>query len=280
MKNGILVSFLALGLTACGSESDTENPNIQTEFSAGIKGSQEQPILSNADILEGDSATLNTNYTGNILEDSSVDFSFTLAENKKVALALSSGLGDLDLYVDGHDIDLESAFDGSNELIIFDAQAGEHYSVRVKSWLGSGEFQLLLVEANRSSLGLENNEYLVSLDSINTQKCIIDGTRETEESYEDSSFGIINWSAGYIDDLSGVDRNLFSSVDGNSFTVTDNVSEAGKNYSISGQASLTLTTDFTSGAITGSSDGSFEYSEDGEDGSCTATGILTGQVIL
>lgn len=280
MKNGILISVLAACLVACGGDSGNETPTINTEFSAGIKGIEAQPTLTNADIAEGDRANLNTNYTGNILEDSSVRFSFTLPEDKQILLVLSSAAIDLDLSVSGSGHRSASSDEGSNELLIFDAQAGVTYYVRVQAWEGSGEFQLKLVEANRSSVGLANNEYLVQLESVNTMKCIEDGVEQEEFTDTEMTEGVINWSSGYIGDNLGNNRTSFGTVDGNTFTTSGNHSYSEDGYSGSSQGTLTLSTDFTTGEITGSSIGSYEYSGDGETGNCTYTSIETGRIVL
>jgi hypothetical protein len=280
MRNGILVALLSLGLMACGGESDSETHAIDAELSAGIKGIEAQPTLANAEISEGDRASLNTNYTGSVLEDSSVDFSFTLAETKQVAFILSSGAADLDLSINGNGDYLTSTYNDSNELIIFDAQAGEVYSVVVRAWGGGGEFELKFVEANRSSIGLKINEYLVNLESTDTRNCIEDGVEEDEYTDTESSYAVINWSAGYIGDHLGNERTSFSSVDGNAFTINASYSSSEGIHSGSSQVTFALSTNFTTGAITGSSIGSFEYSDGNESGSCTYTSVETGQVIL
>lgn len=280
MKNGFLISLLVLGLAACGGESGSGNPTIKTEFSAGIKGMEAQPALTDATISEGDSASLNTNYTGNVLEDSEINFSFTLTENKLVALVLSSGVSNLDLSVRGNNINLDSFYDDSNELIVFDALAGESYSVAVEAWVGAGEFQLKLVEANRSSVGLADNEYLVKLDSIDTLKCLENGIEQDEYNDNDTSLLIINWSAGYVGDASTDDKTSFSSVDGNAFTARESYSESEDDFSITSQSTLTLLTDFTTGVTTGSLHGSYEYTRGDKTDNCTFTNVETGQVIL
>jgi hypothetical protein len=282
MKNGILVSLLVFGLAACGGESNTSAPtlSINTELSAGIKGLEAQPVLVNAEISEGDSAVLNTNYTGNVLDGSSVHFNFTLAEDKQVALFLSSESEDLHLTAKGYNIDLIGSFYGSTQLIIFDAVAGENYAAHISSIGDESNFQLKFIEANRSSVNLDNNEYLISLESTEEEKCIF-GRIEENNTRSSSSFVIINWSAGYIDYLYRGDRLLFSSVNGDEFTIDDisNPISGGRVISY-WQDTFTLLTDFLTGAVTGTSNTSFEYSEAGNTSSCTYARILTGHVIL
>lgn len=282
MKNGILISFLTVGLAACGGESDSETPTINIEFTTGIKGVETQPTLSSAEISEGDIAILNTNYTGNVLEYSNVEFSFTPPEDQLIAIILSSALSDLDLLVSGNNQNLNSTFDDSNELIVIDAIAGENYRVEVESWGGSGEFELTLVEANRASIGLESHEYLVNLESIQVHDCIINGEQQEKSTDSDSSLGVISWTSGYIADPLANNRTSFNSVDGNTFTINTSYSESGGGSRFSGHAALTLTTDFATGAISGYGNASAEYVDVDEDevGSCTYTSVETGQVIL
>lgn len=277
MKNGLIISLFTLGLAACGSESDSETPTITTEFSSGIKGSEVEPDLSIAEISEGGIASLNTNYTGNVLEDSRVSFSFTLEETKKVALLLSSGVSNLNLTVFGNNKSLSSSNDGSIEVIVFDAEAGENYSVTVSSEDGTGEFQLKFVEANRSSMGLTNNDYLVNLESTDTTTCIENGVEQEDYTEIKSNLGVINWAEGFISNRS---LSSFSSVDGNTFSINRSYSYAEDGYSGSSQGTLTLSTDFTTGVITGSEKGSYQYSEPQEEVSCNYTNVISGQVIL
>lgn len=280
MKNGICISLLSLALIACGGESDSKTHTISTKFSAGIKGLEAEPTLVAGTISEGDIASLNTNYTGNVLEDSEVKFSFTLTENKQVALVLSSGASNLDLTVRGNNITLDSFYDDSNELIVFDALAGESYTITVEAWEDAGEFQLKLVEANRSSIGLKSNEYLVNLESIDTNKCVEDGVDKEAYTNTDSTYVIINWAEGYVSDSLGNERTSFSSVDGNTFTIDASYSASESGNSSSSQLTLILATDFTTGVITGTGRGSFEFSEPGEVSRCNYTSVESGLIIL
>jgi hypothetical protein len=280
VKNGLIISLFTLGLAACGGESDSETPTITTEFSSGIKGADTEPALTDAEIAEGDIVSLNTNLVGNVLEGSSVRFSFTLEETKKVALLLSSGVFDLDLSLSGNNESLSSTNDGSTEVVVFDAEAGESYSVTISSQDGAGEFQLKFVEANRSSLGLASNDYLVSLESTDTTACIEYGVEQEDYTEIDSSLGVINWAEGYVGGGIAYSSTSFSSVDGNTFTMNASYSSSEDGYSGSSQGTLTLTTDFTTGVITGSARGSYQYSGPQEDASCTYTAVVSGQVIL
>lgn len=282
MKNGILVSLLALGLAACGGESESQAPalSINTELSAGIKGMEMEPILTDDEINSGDSAILNTNYRGYIIDGSSVRFGFTLAEDKLVALVLSSGAIDLNLLVSGNGTNFDSDMDQSNELIVVNAIAGENYSVTIESYEGGGEFQLKLVEANRSSMGMSGDEHLVRLDFMETGSCIINGVESPEQSDSYSIYLAVNWSGGYVDIPGSGGRESFSSVDGNVFTVKPGYSDSGRGWSESSQTSIIISTDFTTGAITGSASGNYDYTENDYTEHCITTSSFTGNVIF
>jgi hypothetical protein len=280
MKNGFLLSVLTTCLIGCGGESGDETPTEITDFSSSLKGIEDQPILTNAEISEGDNANLNINYTGNVIEHSSVQFSFTLAEDKQVAFVLSSEIQNLDLSIYGNDKSLNSEFEGSNELIVVDTTIGETYIVEVASQEGSGEFQLKIVEANRSSVGLSSGEYLISFDTFDAHKCTENGYKHSDRIYNYSSFEIINWSDGYIDDIAREDRRSLDDVHNHSHSliIKHLVSEVGMN--LSGQGEGSVLTDFVTGEVTMTLNGSYEYTQGYREGSCTYASIATGNVIL
>lgn len=289
MKNGILISTLVVCLTACGGDSDSDSPplntgndspTVYTDFSSDLKGVEEQPALANAVISEGDSASLNTIYTGNVLESSSVEFSFTLEENKQVALILSSGVTDLDLTVSGNGEYFYTGLDTSNEVVVFGAEVGINYRVEVESNEGAGEFQLKLVEANRSSVGMVNGEYLVRSDNVIKQKCTVNGIEKDEFTINDSSFEIVNWSAGYYAEAAGAERLPFSSVNGNTFTINHRFTISKESYSLSAQINRIFSANFITGEISSSSNSSSEYTRGEEERLCNSVSSATGNVIL
>lgn len=280
MKNGILLSFLSLGLIACSEKPEVETPSLDANLSAGIIGLQDQPILVSAEISEGDIANLNTTYTGNVTPDSSIHFSFTLTEDTQVAIVLSSVAQDLNLFVKGNNIEKNSNLDASNEIIVFDALADESYSVSVESSEGGGEFQLKLVEANRSSAGLSEGEYLVELKFSKDETCTANGSNEHNSSGEMVN-KIINWSEGYMSDSAGGDKQAFKAVHGtSSFTVRTNNSDRGSDWNRSDDFTMTLNTNFTTGAITGSSSASSDYIEFDYSKHCNSNTTYAGKIVL
>lgn len=289
MKNGILVTLLSLGLIACGGESKKNNNNDSTfgEFSSGIKGVEEQPSLTSADVAEGDSLTLNTINHGNIEHYSFVPLNFTLEQDTQVALVLSSEDEDLNLTVSGYDLGLDSSHDGSNELIVFNALAGELYSIEIDSEsasyepiTGNSNFQLKFVEANRNSAGLSADEYLVSLFFIGTSYCSEDGEPEVESNFSGSSLYIINWKAEYLSDSDGSSRESFDSVIDNVFTISINRIEVDEDRQVTNQSTVTYNTNFMTGEITGSASWTLNESQGNYTNECSNVVTVQGEIIL
>lgn len=287
MKNGISVLLLSLGLIACGGESNKDNASAFEEFSSGIKGVEEQPSLTSADVEEGDSLNLNTNNHGNIEHYRSILLNFTLEQDTQVALVLSSDDDDLNLSISGHELNLDSSLDASNELIVFKALAGEIYSIDIDSHSaryepieGNSDFELKLVKANRASAGLTTDEYLVSMAYSITDICSENGEPEKTTVYSGSDINIINWKSEYFANSDGSDKQKFDSILGDAFTLTKNKTETGEDASLTSQLIATFNTDFKTGNITGSVNGTSHETNRNVTDDCRFTTTLTGRVSL
>jgi hypothetical protein len=281
MKNGILIIALSLGLMACGGESKkNNNDSAFGEFSSGIKGVEEQPSLTSADVSEGDSLTLNTNHNGNIEDYNLVMLNFTLEQDTQVALVLSSEAENLELKVSGNDLYRDSFLDGSNELIVFDALAGENYLVTLFSLEGRGAFQLKFVEANRASAGLSADEYLVDLSYTGFKVCSENGEPEVESNYSGPGQHIINWKSGYFSNSDGSDRENFKSVAGNAFTLSGTRSGTDEDGSFTSQFTATFNANFNTGKVTGSTSGTFNDVHNDYTYDCKYTDAMTGGILL
>lgn len=280
MKKEISISLLALSLVACGGSSSSDNSlGINKNFASGIRGAEQEPTLTSTNIYEGDTVTLNTLLTGNVLEGSSVRFNFTPTEDKKVALVLSSAAKDLDLEVTSTGVDLYSDDSNSNEAIIFNAIANRQYNVEVESFEGEGQFELKLVEANRSSFGLSANEYIVEAEHTSAETCVENGeTNQYDETYDVSI--IINWKDGYVVNLSGESKTSFQSVSGNSFTVVSSDSGTDGIDSYESNFTLNYTTNFETGELTGSAVSETTYVNSNSTEICTSNITITANVVL
>lgn len=280
VKNGIVVTLLSLSLMACGGESNKDNNPGFWEFSSGIKGIEEQPSLTSADVSEGDSLTLNTVYSGNVEQNSDVSFNFTLDQDTQVALVLSSEAKNLDLSVSGNDLSLDSSLLDSNELIIFDALAGENYSVTVDTFLSSGPFQLKFVEANRASAGLSADEYLVYFTYTITETCSENAGAEEELVSNGSNFNVINWKSEYYANRDGTDKQIFDSVEGNTFNLYFNNKTTHDDGYYTNESTVIFHTDFNTGEVVGSANGIFKDVDETYTRDCRFNTFMTGQVIL
>ena len=281
MRNGILVIALSLGLMACGGESKkNNNDSAFDEFSSDIKGAEEQPSLTNASLSEGDSGQLNTIYSGNVEQNSEVSFNFTLDQDTQVALALSSEAKNLDLFVSGNDLSLESSLLDSNELIIFDALAGENYSVTVDTFSSSGPFQLKFVAANRTSAGLSADEYLVYFTYTIIETCSENGGAEEELVSNSTVFNVINWKAEYYANRDGTDKQVFDSVEGNTFNLYFNNKNTHDDGYYTNESTAIFHTDFNTGEVIGSANGIFKEVDGAYIRNCRFNTVMTGNIIL
>ena len=305
MRKEILISLLALGLAACGgssSSSDSGNTDsgntdsgntdsgntdsgtsgnntlvINKDFASGIRGTEQEPTLTSATVSEGDNVSLNTNLTGSVLEDSSVRLYFTATESETVAIVLSSLVEDLDLSVSSQGLNLSSYGSNSNEALVFDVIADQRYTVQVEQYIGQGSFQLKLVEANRSSLGLSTNEYVIDAEYTIEGACVQDGETSTYNSSKNVN-KIINWKDGYIMDLSGENKSSFMSINDNSFTTTYSKTENDGNYK--SEHIINYTTNFETGVLNGSL--LLKETEIDSSGTevCTSNSEIAAEVIL
>jgi hypothetical protein len=280
MKKEILISLIVLTLVACGGESTSHDTDaINQDFSINVRGEEQEPPLSLDTVTEGDSVSLNTILTGSVLESSSIRFNFTSNQSQKVALVLSSAVEDLDLNVSGEDVEFDGSGNSSNEAIVFNALAGQLYSIEVDSYTGSGEFQLKLVAANRSSLGLSANEYVIQAEYSSTEVCLEDGLNYT---FSDTFLinTIINWKGGYLSDLDAIDKTSFTSTNGDSFTIveTDSKSENGESYE--SIYTLNYATNFDTNELTGTLVSKTTDTDSSGTRVCDAAVNIVGKVIL
>jgi hypothetical protein len=297
MKKEISISLLALSLAACGGSSSSDNKSIDSnlqvinkDFPSSIKGKQDEPTLTTNDVTEGDSIDLNSKVSGTVLATSpteSTHLTFSIPDNQLIALVLSSSSNSLDinavtLPVHSNTLDLESS---ENKALIWNAVAGQSYQVEIENDtdVNSNDvnFQLKLVEANRSSLGLSTNEYVVRYNNSGTLVCVDKSGARTEETYTARHTVIFNWKEGYIKALLGTEKRKFSAVNDDSFSIiyTDSETEEGEifNYSYN----LRYTTNFETGEITGTVKNTDSTTKEGVvTENCTETLTTTGNVIL
>ena len=247
----ISLPILVLMLAACGgSSSDSENTLSATQ---------------------GDDLAINSIYTGAIGFESKIDFNYTPTEDTLVALLLTGTAEDLDISVSSTELTKFSLGDNSNEGIVFNAVANQEYVISIVSWLEGGSYQLTLVEGNRASLGLEENEHYVELILTASETC--NGEISESEGYVDSIF---NFAQGYVTDINDFEKVEFDSVNGN--TLIKDTSYNEEEEQGEGEIQFTLSPD--DGVVTGSNVGSYSYSFSGETVNCSYNNTFTGGILL
>lgn len=273
----------ALVLFGCGGGSSSGGtPSIDVTFAAGIRGAEAEPSMAEYSVDEGGIIYLNSRVTGTIAsapdtvtDPSVVSLSFNPTVSGEVLVILTSTAPDVDLVVSYDTLLLgspseESQQAGSYEVLLLDIRDTREYTIEISTIGEGGSFELTVVEANRESLGLSNDEYFVTYTQWGSVLC--DAT-PTGALIEDS-YWIINWEKGYIADI---EQTLnFSSVDGYKFTVDQALSLG----SVGETLSLALEVDPENGEVDGSIDLVRNYTS-GEYTQCTtAIDVRSGQVRL
>lgn len=273
MNKLVAIAGLSVLLSACGS--DDEQPTIDVDLSE-FKGVSSAPNFTAVAVSDNDAININTRAAGTVAENGNVDLYFTASGDELVAVTLSSGAEDLDLYIENSDINSSSTYSNSNEAIVFPASLGETYNLGVAADVGAGDFILDLVSANRSSLGLSENEFWVSFTSTYSDSC----NGEDPYTYSDLDGFVINFAEGYIASPDGLEKRAFSSVEGLSFNVSFSSSGSGEGFSYSSTGSSTYTVNPLTGGVTGS--GSYSSSElnNGQSYECTGTTTYDGGIVL
>lgn len=274
MLKVLAIGFCALGLSACIEESDDDETGIDVDMSQ-FKGTEQSPALSASIALSnGDSVEINSEYSGTITDGASDTLSYSAQTAGLVAIVLSSAAEDLDLFVVDGSKKYSSESLSSNEAVVIQVEANQQYSIEVESIDGANSYNLIVVEANRSSLGLSANEYWVNFDVDGEETC--NGGTETEAHV--AGF-IINLNDGYLADVSGLDKDVFSDVSGNTFSIAVSQSTSGTGFSFNSNFKLDLEVDPSTGALKGDSVSS--SSETGfSDLECSGHSTFDGKILL
>lgn len=273
MNKLVAIAGLSVLLSACGS--DDEQPTIDVDLSE-FKGAASAPNLTAVAVSDNDAININTRASGTVAENGNVDLYFTALGDELVAVTLSADAEDLDLYIENSDVNSSSATLSSNEVIVFPASLGEVYNVGVEAYVGSGDFTLDLVSANRSSLGLSENEFWVSFTATYSDSC----NGGEPHTYSDLDGFIINFAEGYIASPDGLEKLAFSSVEGLSFNVSFSNSESGENFTFSSNSNSTYTVNPLTGGVTGSVSYSSSELYNGQSYECSGTTTYDGGIVL
>lgn len=275
------VSSSVFFMTGCGGgSSSSKKVGIDFTFEAGIRGAEAEPSMAEYSVDDGDFITLNSRVTGTIADGSgSIPSTVSLQLNPtlsgEVLVMLTSTAPNLDLAVSYDTLLLgspseESEQAGSYELLLLDIRDTREYTIDISTIGDGGSFELTLVEANRESLGLADDEYFVTYTQWGAVLC--DDT--PSGAFVEDSYWIINWKDGTVADI---DQTLkFSSVDGYEFSVDNALSLGSTTESVS----LVVDVDPETGKVGGSIDLVRNYTA-GDYAKCTtAIDVRSGQVRL
>lgn len=300
MKSGITIAFLSLGLIACGGESNNSNNNrnqspqasIDTAFAQDFHGLQAAPTLTTADVTEGDSVELNSEVSGHVLEDSSVNLTFTAEKSGLMMLHSTSEAHDVKLTVTEPDTAIEvlttwgALRDTSGDeqiltyrnLFLFPATEGLTYTIEIQSAEGATDFILTLADANREYLALNRpEEYIVSETYIEERACDFFDDRDLfiETTYSSETyhaFSLMNWKAGYHS--KGLHHNKITGFNNSigEFTLTFDDQDRSLSYGV----------DFETGKVFSSESTSKTYINDVERTTekCAISINMTGEIVL
>lgn len=289
MKKIILTSLIATNLIACGGgSSDGSEPAAEAssgiEALFNIQGPATEPELSSASVTEGDYLTINSISTGTVLGYSSINLNFSPIENGPV-LAIFSGSAedlDIDIYDNTNSKRLNLENDISKQGIFFNATVGVQYTISIGVESGEREatFELKLVDANRASLNLADNEYAV-LNSITTMRTCTDAGKVIDTwTSTRPDLWILNWKDGYMKSFDDSKKDDFISTNGNAVTIEifetkTEIFEFDTDISTY-DSTINFTTNFDTATITGTT--SFTNSYVAE--TCFGTKTFTGKVVL
>jgi hypothetical protein len=278
MKKILTASLISGFLAGCGS--DDKNNLLNVDLSQ-FKGSESViSISSGGAVQDGDQLTINKTVTGTVGNDIYATFNFNHSSDELVTARLSSAVENLDLEIEGEGVEVGSYGATSDEAVVFYADASQDYSVKVDSYSGGigGEFDLTLSETTRHSLGLSDNEYLVSFSYSYSEKCSDDETSAVSTGRFNRIF---NFNDGYTEAITRDYLINFSQVSGYSFTLAHSTTATETDdYESSGSSTYTLNPE--AGTLTGSgtSRSSYTYNGSGSVITCSSSENYSGEIIL
>ncbi|MBQ0729708.1 MAG: hypothetical protein KBT75_03360 [Oleispira antarctica] len=300
MKNGITISLLSLGLIACGGESSNKSgsprASIKTEFSQNLRGPQTLPDLEKISVTEGDSLSLNTEASGSILEDSSVNLTFT-AENTGLMTLFSASTDSNVVFSVTNNSD-STALEGQGRIeapspneseetiyfksLYFTVEQGSIYSIEVASPEEAADFKLTLINGNRfiAPILVHPDSYLVSENYEEEKECEILNERSEfieTQIYSDAyhSYSVMNWKDGYhLKSIHARTGEVYEDAKGDTFYIGDERNDY-EDY-------LVYKTNFETGAVSsyGTKHLTYTNEENGEIKRCIITHTMSGKVVL
>lgn len=281
MLKQLSIAVISAGLLACGggsSSGGSDGNGIGGEINPSLAGPVSAPQLSliNGDISDGSTIPLNTVVNTSIPAEGDQRFSFIADTDVQIAIILDgddANDSDLDLSAAG----VDRSGDAANEVLILQVDMGERIEISVESYNNfATNYNLSIVTANRQSLQLVENEYLVQVNERGAASCNdVEGFAFTG-SYNE----VVNFKSGYVRQLLDDERINATSVSENTLNFTGSVSESFDGDSFNSDWRLTYSVNTSTGATSGEFSSESVEVSDGVTESCSTTGTFTGQIIL
>jgi len=171
MRNIFLVLISSIFMVACGSDAQ-EDESI-TGLSK-YKGLENEPILTVIQNPEYDSPVhINSIIKGYVLEGGENRYYFEPYDSELVTFIIDKVSEEVAFEVKNVEDGASASFSGfySSHIKVVDVSAGERYLISVSSNASFGDFNLKIVQANRESLSLLKDDYLVKENFTDYQEC-------------------------------------------------------------------------------------------------------------
>lgn len=263
------VSIAAALITACGGDSGSSSSGSNITVSNDLKGPAAAPAITEGTAQEGDLLSLNTRINSTVDGESIVRFDFMPEQSGSIVVKLDTSSKDLDLEVQSSNF--KSADYSSDLWAVHQVEQGEPVRIYVDSYSGKTEsFSLTIVEANRETLGLNDNEFIYSVDYTAKQVCVVGNGSPDEYSYSGVDQAIVNFKDGYIKSAGGSKLKFASSTD-TSFTVKNST---GSDFSVTIEYNI----DTAEGTLTTKLNSNQYFPEDDE--RCEDEEVGTGKIVL
>lgn len=263
-------------------------PDIETGVNTGfflnevLKGSSTQSELMLGTLVDDLEIQLNSRLYGSIDNNSELAFTYVAEKAASVMLFLrgeDSGVG-LKLTSSLNRFSFRSEWEHTartaSAALVFPVEEGRTYYLSIESdaeYSNSQNFELVFTEANRATLSLSNNEYLIAhTRRIDYQDCYaasdpsLDSRVFTEEFRH---YFVANFTAGYLADVDKREHQIYKYLGDNNFE-PDRIASISEN----------LVVDPDTGEMTGTGEGRAYPFRDGIRYSCDTTIAIDGEVVL
>ncbi len=175
MRNILFTLIFSMFLAACGSGSESEIDHEQLALLKGLEQSPQVTFLSS--IESGDSIALNQSISGEITSSETASFDYYPLNSGYVSFQYDSPSENVWLRIKEDGVGTYTRLYSRGQPSVFDLSAGTVYTFELYQYFLAedgftliekpdeiGAFEISLVELNRQSLQLSENEYLLELN--------------------------------------------------------------------------------------------------------------------